>query len=141
MKSFLSEQLDQINTTLHRVEHRVQRHKQDSEEHSAELQLDFLAVAYQQEHPKATYSEAFEAVMQDNPDLKAEYAASFGHASPRQAREFNLDTKADTRASDEVDRLAMELHRQHPGLSYESCLGRVRESHPELFKRFQAEKG
>ncbi len=142
MKSFAETEIDRMNTTLHTVEHRIKRDV-DRLKQDAGVELDAKICAYQETHKDVSYSEAMAIVMQEHPALAAEYAASFGHnekVSPRQAREFGLNDETDISASDEVDRLAMNLQREHPGWSYETCLGQVLQENPELKKRYAANR-
>jgi hypothetical protein len=130
-----------------RVERSIDKLKDSINDPGGELDEKAIALMEQKPTEFKQYSDAVAHVLSIDEDLAHRYAASFGHnekVSPRQARQFGMDDEGDDVVNDangkRVDALARELQRQHPSWSYETCLGRVRESHPELYKRYAAEK-
>jgi hypothetical protein len=146
MKSVAEERAARLHTELHRVEHRVHALKADD----PGLLVDQAVCNLMQERPTEfkDYSVALAHVLKSDEDLASRYAASFGHnekVSPRQAREFGMDDEDDDgkpgAAGRRIDALVEALMRSQAGLDYEKALGKVRASHPELFKKYAAEKG
>jgi hypothetical protein len=146
MNSFKSEQEGRLFSEAARLERRIAALKKD---HGAELALDAYAIEYQQKHPDVPYSTALEVAMQENKDLAAEYVASFGahKVGPEQARSYGMPDQGDADAKDspatsgkEIDRLALKMQRENLGWSYEKCLQRVLEEHPELKKAYAANR-
>jgi len=112
---------------------------------AAGKQLDELALAWQRDHPQSKYDQALKAVMDGHPDLVTlwlkKYSAGNVHTPDTTVHVVEHDSHDDQEPADkQVDRLAMKMHREHPSLSYESCVARVLEANPELKKRYAANK-
>lgn len=142
MNSSKSEQEAKMFSEASRLERKIAAIKQD---HGAELALDEKAIEYQRAHPDVSYSDALKAAMQENPDLAAEYIASFGQhkMSVEQVRNFNVETpdpadesEDSVRAGMEIDKLALEWLRQHPQSQYSDALQVVIAAYPDLAMRW-----
>jgi hypothetical protein len=108
-------------------------------------ELDKLALQYQRDHTslQLRYEDCLARMMDAHPDLAMLYKKSFNKDAVKKVKQYAADDddESGAGAGKEIDRLAMAIQREHPSLSYESCLGRVRESRPDLWKKYAAKRG
>jgi hypothetical protein len=127
--SYKEKRIAQLNAAAVRIERAIKALKSD-----VGLELDEKAIAYLAAHPDVSYSDALAVAMEENVTLAREFTDSFNPGKLLHAADDDEDAGA------EVDRLAQMMQREHPGLSYENILGKVRESHPDLWKKYAATK-
>ena len=142
MKSAREIELEQLDGKFRPIERRVHELKADDD---PGMELDERASKLMREQPSEfkEYSAAVEYVLKADEDLASRYRQSFGvHklSAREQAKVAEFADDKEEPAGNQLDRLAKAIQREHPSWSYESCLNRAMEDHPDLKKKY-AEKG
>jgi hypothetical protein len=105
-------------------------------EPSAARALDEEVLEYARAH-NLSYAEALRTLIQDRNFLERwQVVYPFAHGVDRNRSEPDDDDDRD--AGRAIDKAAREIQREHPGMSYESALGRARKRNPALARRYAA---
>jgi hypothetical protein len=137
--SFKSEAVARLHSQAGSIERKIETLKTD-----VGVEVDEKAVEYMNQHPDVSYSTALEAVFAEFPNLAKKYEESFvttKHDLIAQHAAADDDDQNEEGAGKEIDKLCTTWLREHPKESYEKALSHVRESRPDLWKRYERKRG